>query len=767
MIIHDLVNIILNHSIFIQFFKQIYFLKNAYRKIVCLHILSNILFPITIYLFNLIFFLFLLTEYSFRSLKKIKSRTSSDKEKQPKSPSSSNKSTNSSSPSTPTKVSPSVQPQLVRPSNPTTPVKSSNLHTGTAPTPSSSSSSSSSTKHHHPHIPNVLKHSSSILRLKSIKSNQSINSSSDHSHDNSSKARNTISTRRTSMSSVASINSTQISNGLNKSNVNSSPTNQKQTNVAPQPEIETPVKHNEQQEAVYQKQNSQDSQNPLKPLNAQVQPLQPTQPIQQQATSSSSSSSNKTTQILASHSSHHYPAVATHSNEKLSSEQKTSSTVNKTLQTSPSPTRSFNPISGTLSPKKVPSFLATQSAHSTSKLESENLTTKESKTTPIQTEATAPVAAAAAEISGTAENISSSPVNIPGNRDGVLLNPDFEVIDKVTDSAKRMASETENALVDSLDTSVNSDTNIKTAPEVSTKITSAVSANSSRPVSAVSASSSMTSNSNNKGSSSFTKMKNAMKSIKIGSRTSSPAPENPLKQLSPSLEELGSPEIKSTAAKLETEVEKFVEKVTETIVNIETFIVDGVNQALSPRVVSPVQDDQILDDADNLTVQHQPIKTGMKNIGGEFKESDEDKQNKNSYQSLISSIMNNIYELQKEFGNKIDSSASLVSSSLSSNADSLKKTIDSTSGTISSISKNTYTLIASKSSDCFAAASTSAKNNALITSDVAVAICTGGLLVALFPRSKQKLAIGTAITTSFVLINDIIFRFGYFSSDKA
>ncbi|GMF04056.1 unnamed protein product [[Candida] boidinii] len=123
-----------------------------------------------------------------------------------------------------------------------------------------------------------------------------------------------------------------------------------------------------------------------------------------------------------------------------------------------------------------------------------------------------------------------------------------------------------------------------------------------------------------------------MKSIKIGSRTSSPAPENPLKQLSPSLEELGSPEIKSTAAKLETEVEKFVEKVTETIVNIETSIVDGVNQALSPRVVSPVQDDQILDDADNLTVQHQPIKTGMKNIGGEFKESDEDKQNKNSYQ---------------------------------------------------------------------------------------------------------------------------------------
>ncbi|GMF07631.1 unnamed protein product [[Candida] boidinii] len=271
----------------------------------------------------------------------------------------------------------------------------------------------------------------------------------------------------------------------------------------------------------------------------------------------------------------------------------------------------------------------------------------------------------------------------------------------------------------------------------------------------------MTSNSNNKGSSSFTKMKNAMKSIKIGSRTSSPAPENSLKQLSPSLEELGSPEIKSTAAKLETEVEKFVEKVTE------TSIVDGVNQALSPRVVSPVQDDQILDDADNLTVQHQPNKTGVKNIGGEFKESDEDKQNKNSYQSLISSIMNNIYELQKEFGNKIDSSASLVSSSLSSNADSLKKTIDSTSGTISSISKNTYTLIASKSSDCFAAASTSAKNNALITSDVAVAICTGGLLIALFPRSKQNLALGAAITTSFVLINDIIFRFGYFSSDKA
>lgn len=707
-------------------------------------------------------------------MKKIKSRTSSDKEKQPKSPSSSNKSTNSSSPSTPTKVSPSVQPQLVRPSNPTTPVKSSNLHTGTAPTPSSSSSSSSSTKHHHPHIPNVLKHSSSILRLKSIKSNQSLNNSSDHSHDNSSKAQNTISTRRTSMSSVASINSTQISNGLNKSNVNSSPTNQKQTNVAPQPEIETPVKHNEQQEAVYQKQNSQDSQNPLKPLNAQVEPLQPTQPIKQQATSSSSSSSNKTTQILASHPSHHYPAVATHSNEKLSSEQKTSSTSNKTLQTLPSPTRFFNPISGTLSPKKVPSFLATQSAHSTSKLESENLATKESKTTPIQTEATAPVAtvtaaaaASAAEISGTAENILSSPVNIPGNRDGVLLNPDFEVIDKVTDSAKRMAGETENALVDSLDTSVNSVTNIKTAPEVSTKITSSVSANSSRPVSAVSASSSITSNSNNKGSSSFTRMKNAMKSIKIGSRTSSPAPENSLKQLSPSLEELGTPEIKSTAAKLETEVEKFVEKVTETIVNIETSIVDGANQALSPRVVSPVQDDQILNDADNLTVKHQPIKTGIKNIDCEFKESDEDKQNKNSYQSLISSIMNNIYELQKEIGNKIDSSASLVSSSLSSNAVSLKKTIDSTSGTISSISKNTYTLIASKSSDCFAAASTSAKNNALITSDVAVAICTGGLLVALFPRSKQNLALGAAITTSFVLINDIIFRFGYFSSDKA
>lgn len=712
-------------------------------------------------------------------MKKIKSRTSSDKEKnQSKSPSSPNKTTNSSSPSTPTKVSPSVQSQSPRHTNPNTPIKSSNTHTGKAPVASSSSSSSSppssSTNHHHSHIPNVLKHSSSILRLKSIKSNQSLNSSSDHSHDDSSKAQNTTSTRRTSTSSVASIHSAQISNGLNKSNLNSSPTHQAKANVISQSKTKTPVNQNVSQEAVHQKHNSLDPKTSLKPSSkAEVQPLQPTEPIQQLA-----SSSNKTTQVLASHPSHHYPAVATHSNEKHSLEQKNASNLNKTLQTSPSHTKSSNPTNGKLPPKKAPISPVTQTVHSISKPKAENYTIKESKPTPPAPApahpkskiAPAPAVVAAAvdandtsAIAGKAENISSPSVNIPGNRDGVLLNPEFQVPHLVTDSAKSI-SETE--FVHSPNTATNSITKIKTAPEGSNKSAPAVLKNSSRPLSAISASSSVSSNSSNKGFSSFSKMKNVMKSIKIGSRNSSPALETPSKHLSPSLEALTTPENKSTVTKLETDVEKLVEKVTETIVNIETSIVDGVNQTISPRVVPAGQDGQILDDADSLIVQHQPIKTVIKSTDGKFKELDEDEQNENTYQALISSIMANFLNLQKEIGNRIDSAASSVSSSISSNADSLKKTIGNTSDTISSISKNTYSKAVSRSSDFFAAASTGAKNNALLTSDVTVAICTGGLLVALLPRSKQNLALGTAITTGFVLINDLIFRFGYLPTNK-
>lgn len=709
-------------------------------------------------------------------MKKIKSRTSSDKEKnQSKSPSSPNKTTNSSSPSTPTKVSPSVHSQSPRHTNPNTPVKSSNTHTGTAPLASSSSSSSSppssSTKHHHSHIPNVLKHSSSILRLKSIKSNQSLNSSSDHSHDDSSKAQNTTSTRRTSTSSVASIHSAQISNGLNKPNLNSSPTHQTKANVINQSKTKTPVNQNAQQEAVHQKHNSLDPKTSLKPSSkAEVQPLQPTQPIQQLA----SSSSNKTTHVLASHPSHHYPAVAPHSNEKHSSEQKIASNLNKTLQTSPSHTKSSNSTNGKLPPKKAPISPVTQTVHSVSKPKAENSAIKESKPTrapvpaPAQPEsqiAPAPIVAVAAAVAangtsaidGKAENISSPSVNIPGNRDGVLLNPEFQVPHLVTDSAKSIS---ETAFVDSSNTATNSITKIKTAPDGSTKTAPAVLKNSSRPLSAVSASSSVSSNSSNKGFSSFSKMKNVMKSIKIGSRNSSPALETPSK------EALNTPENKSTVTKLETDVEKLVEKVTETIVNIETSIVDGVNQTISPRVVPAGQDGQILDDADSLIVQHQPIKTVIKSTDGKFKELDEDEQNENTYQALISSIMANFLKLQKEIGSRIDSAASSVSSSISSNADSLKKTIGDTSVTISSISKNTYSKAVSRSSDFFAAASTGARNNALLTSDVTVAICTGGLLAALLPRSKQNLALGTAITTGLVLVSDLIFRFGYLHTNK-
>ncbi|GME76126.1 unnamed protein product [[Candida] boidinii] len=519
------------------------------------------------------------------SLKKIKSRTSSDKEKnQSKSPSSPNKSTISSSPSTPTKVSPSVQSQSPRHTNPNTPVKPSNTHTGTAPVASSSSSSSppsSSTKHHHSHIPNVLKHSSSILRLKSIKSNQSLNSSSDHSHDDSSKAQNTTSTRRTSTSSVTSIHSAQISNGLNKSNSNSSPTHQTKANVINQSKTKTPVNHNVQQEA-HQKHNSLDP----RTSKAEVQPLQPTEPIQQQAPSSS----NKTTQVLASHPSHHYPAVANHSNEKHFSEQKIASNLNKTLQTSPSHTKSSNSTNGKLPPKKAPISPVTQTVHSVSKPKAESFTIRELKPTrdptPAQPEskiAPAPVVVAAAvdandtsAIAGKAENISSPSVNIPGNRDGVLLNHEFQVPHSVTDSAKSI-SETE--FVHSPNTATNSISKIKTAPEGSNKSAPAVLKNSSRPLSAISASSSVSSNSSNKGFSSFSKMKNVMKSIKIGSRNSSPALETPSKQLSPSLETLSTDENKSTVTKLETDVEKLVEKVTETIVNIETSIVDGLNSS--------------------------------------------------------------------------------------------------------------------------------------------------------------------------------------------
>ncbi|GME80196.1 unnamed protein product [[Candida] boidinii] len=128
--------------------------------------------------------------------------------------------------------------------------------------------------------------------------------------------------------------------------------------------------------------------------------------------------------------------------------------------------------------------------------------------------------------------------------------------------------------------------------------------------------------------------------------------------------------------------------------------------------------------------------------------------------------MANFLKLQKEIGNRIDSAVSSVSSSISSNADSLKKTIGNTSVTISSISKNTYSKAVSRSSDFFSAASTGARNNALLTSDVTVAICTGGLLVALLPRSKQNLALGTAITTGLVLVSDLIFRFGYLPTNK-